>query len=116
MSRFFLSLGSNVGDREAHLARALALLQAEGLRIDRVSSLYETEPVGAAAGPGWFLNLAAAGESGLPPEEILARCARVEEEMGRKRLVPGGPREIDVDLLLVGRESRAGAAGAPSSL
>jgi 2-amino-4-hydroxy-6-hydroxymethyldihydropteridine diphosphokinase len=99
---FHLSLGSNVGDREARLAEAIARLRAAGLSVDRISSLYETEPIGEAAGPGWFLNLAAGGETDLDAPGILRICLAVERDMGRVRDLSGGPRIIDVDLLLLG--------------
>ena len=102
MTRFYLSLGSNVGPREENLARALGLLRDSGVSIDEASSTYETSPVGEAAGPRWFLNLVAGGQSSLAPAEILARCAAVERRMGRERTVRGGPRTIDIDLLLAG--------------
>ena len=73
MSEFYVSLGSNLGDREENLASAVARLRAEGVGILRISSIYETEPVGAAAGPGWFLNMAVGGETELRPAELLAR-------------------------------------------
>lgn len=108
--RFHLSLGSNVGDRERAIAEALARLRSAGLAVDKVSSLWETQPVGEAAGPDWFLNAAASGETGLGPEAILDVCLSVERAMGRERAVPGGPRVIDVDLLMLGdvRVSRPG--------
>ena len=87
--RFFLSLGSNVGDRAAAIAEALSRLRAAGLAIDRVSSLSETQPVGEAAGPGWFLNAAVSGETALGPEPILEICLSVERAMGRERTVAG---------------------------
>ena len=102
MPAFRLSLGSNVGDREANLSAAIERLRAMGICVERVSSLYETEPVGEAAGRRWFLNIAVGGETPLQPEELLARCQTVEREMGRVRTVMGGPRTIDIDLLMLG--------------
>jgi 2-amino-4-hydroxy-6-hydroxymethyldihydropteridine diphosphokinase len=102
MPAFCLSLGSSVGAREANLLAAIQGLEAAGLPPSRLSSVYETEPVGDAAGPGWFLNLAACGETELEPREILAIGAAVEESLGRERTVPAGPRTIDIDLLLLG--------------
>ena len=64
-----------------------------------VSGIYETEPVGAAAGPGWFLNVAAVATTTLGPREVLEACLQIERAMGRVRDVPGGPRSIDIDLL-----------------
>jgi len=100
--RFHLSLGSNVGERARAVEEAVDRLRAAGLAIDRVSSLWETEPVGEPAGPDWFLNAAASGETDLGPEQVLGICRRVEGAMGRERTVPGGPRVIDIDLLLLG--------------
>jgi 2-amino-4-hydroxy-6-hydroxymethyldihydropteridine diphosphokinase len=97
----FLGLGSNLGDREAQLRRALAGLARRGMELGPRSSLYETEPVG---GPpqGWFLNAVARGETELSPEALLAACLEVEAEQGRVRAERNGPRSIDVDILLYG--------------
>jgi 2-amino-4-hydroxy-6-hydroxymethyldihydropteridine diphosphokinase len=102
VSRFCLSLGSNVGDRLRALEEAVVRLRDAGLPIDRLSSAWETQPVGDAAGPDWFLNAAASGETSLTPVQVLEICRSVEQAMGRERTVPGGPRRIDVDLLLLG--------------
>ena len=103
----FLGLGSNLGDREAAIAGALARLAGRGFRATQTSSLWLTEPVG---GPpqGWFLNAAAGGESDLTPEALLEACLDTEREMGRVRTVRNGPRAIDVDILLFGDERRQG--------
>ena len=94
----FLGLGSNLGDREAAIAAALARLAERGFRTARRSSLWLTEPVG---GPpqGWFLNLVAEGETALAPDEILAACLATERDLGRVRRERNGPRTIDVDVL-----------------
>ena len=102
MPSFQLSLGASVGDRHASLAEAIRRLEQAGLTLTRVSSLYETEPVGEVAGPGWYLNLAASGETTLGPREVLDTCLAVERAMGRGRAVAGGPRSIDIDLLMLG--------------
>ena len=94
----YLSLGSNVGDREAHLRDALARLQALGTLL-AVSSVYETEPVEFTDQP-WFLNCAAAMETELTPQQLMTALLRVELEMGRRRLEKKGPRTIDIDILL----------------
>ena len=101
----FLGLGSNLGDREAALEDALGRLAARGFRVTRRSSLWLTEPVG---GPpqGWFLNLAAEGETALGPEALLEACLATEREMGRVRAQRNGPRTIDVDVLFFGDERR----------
>ncbi len=83
------------------LRSAIEKLQAPDLRLLRVSSIYETEPVGLKEQP-WFLNTVAEFESSLPPRELLNRALLVEQALGRVRTVPNGPRTIDVDLLLCG--------------
>jgi 2-amino-4-hydroxy-6-hydroxymethyldihydropteridine diphosphokinase len=83
------------------LRAAIEKLQAPDLRLLRVSSIYETEPVGLKEQP-WFLNTVAEFESSLPPRELLNRALLVEQALGRVRTVPNGPRTIDVDLLLCG--------------
>jgi len=99
VKRAYLGLGSNVGDREAALREALRKLDSEGLRLVKVSSLYETEPMGYRD-QGWFLNMCAEFETKLFPKQLLQRTQRVEREMGRKRTVKDGPRNIDIDILL----------------
>jgi 2-amino-4-hydroxy-6-hydroxymethyldihydropteridine diphosphokinase len=94
----YLSLGSNIGDREAHLHDAIARLQAEG-RVVSVSSFYETEPV-EFTNQGWFLNCAVALKTTGTPERAMAAILRIEHEMGRQRLQKKGPRVIDIDILL----------------
>lgn len=98
----YLGLGSNIGDRAAHLRRALEMLAAPDLRIARVSPAYETEPMEYTRQP-WFLNQVAEVETGLFPMQLLARVGRVEREMGRVRGIPKGPRIIDIDILFFGR-------------
>lgn len=101
MSLVYLGLGSNMGDREASLRTALDQLSAPDLRLLRVSSFYETEPIGFREQP-WFLNLAAEFETDLLPEELLQRMQKVEMDMGRTRTIVNGPRTIDIDILLHG--------------
>ncbi len=96
----YLSLGSNVGDRAAHLRGAIALLELEG-RVVSVSSLYETEPV-EFTDQAWFLNCAVALETTESPEQLMAAILRIEQQMGRQRIQKKGPRTIDVDILLFG--------------
>ena len=102
MKLAYLSLGSNIGNREGMLAEALRLLQAPDLRVVRVSPVYETEPMELRDQP-WFLNLVAEIETDLFPRQLLARTQKIEKELGRKRKVPKGPRTIDIDILLYGR-------------
>jgi 2-amino-4-hydroxy-6-hydroxymethyldihydropteridine diphosphokinase len=102
MKTIYLSLGSNLGDREGCLREAIARLGAAGIRVLRVSSLYETEPMEVREQP-WFLNLVVEAETDLFPKRLLARTQRIELELGRKRVRPKGPRSIDIDILLYGQ-------------
>lgn len=101
MHDVFLCLGSNMGDRKAHLDRALAEMEARGLaRIVRVSPLYKTSPVDYTD-QAWFLNGAARVETSLAPRVLLAGLKQVEADLGRDAGgVRFGPRPIDIDILL----------------
>jgi 2-amino-4-hydroxy-6-hydroxymethyldihydropteridine diphosphokinase len=101
MTEVYLSLGSNVGDREANLAQAVRSIETGGVYDTRLSSLYETEPVGLRDQP-WFLNAVCAGQTSLPPLCLLHLLQNIESKMGRVRTVRWGPRCIDVDILLYG--------------
>lgn len=103
--RAFVGLGSNLGDREAMLRRALAALgAAPGVTLERVSAFRETEPVGFLEQPR-FLNAAAALETSLPPRDLLDLLLETERALGRTREGPRfGPREIDLDLLVCGNQ------------
>jgi 2-amino-4-hydroxy-6-hydroxymethyldihydropteridine diphosphokinase len=103
--RAFLGLGSNLGDRLAHLERAVALLAAAG-DVVAVSSVYETAPVG---GPeqGPYLNAVVELWTTDPPRRLLERCRRLEEDAARVRGVRFGPRTLDADVLVVGDEQVA---------
>jgi 2-amino-4-hydroxy-6-hydroxymethyldihydropteridine diphosphokinase len=94
----YLSLGSNIGDREARLRDAITRLQTLG-RVVSVSSFYETEPV-EFTDQGWFLNCAVALETTETPEQVMEAILQIEHEMGRQRLQKKGPRLIDIDILL----------------
>ena len=98
----YLGLGSNIGDRERNLQRALENLASPDLRIIRVSPVYDTEPVEFTQ-QNWFLNQVAEAETELFPMQLLGRLARVERELGRVRGIPKGPRAIDIDILFFGR-------------
>ena len=101
MDTVYLSLGSNVGDREANLVRAIEDLARRGLRIVRQSWFYETEPL-EIRDQAWFLNCALKVETELTARELLKALLEIEREMGRHRAVKYGPRNIDVDILLFG--------------
>lgn len=99
----FLGLGSNLGDRLAHLQAGVDLLAADPRsRVDEVSGVYETAPVG---GPeqGPFLNIAVRLATRRSPRSLLRRCLEVEQARDRVRTVRWGPRTLDVDVLLYGR-------------
>jgi 2-amino-4-hydroxy-6-hydroxymethyldihydropteridine diphosphokinase len=105
--RGFLGLGSNVGDRAAHLRAARAALAAH-VEVLATSSPYETEPQGEILDQPDFLNACLLIETELSPEDLLEVCKRVERELGRAAGGPRhAPRPIDVDLLLLGDERRA---------
>ena len=97
--RYFLSLGSNLGDRENNLTNALFLLEKEGLEIIKVSSLYETQPVDFPAQP-WFYNQLVEVRTKANPESLLGMVKKIEQRMGRKRRQKNGPRIIDIDIIL----------------
>ena len=101
MKTVYLGLGSNVGDREQMLQAAVTALHRRDLRIGRLSSVYETEPMEVRGQP-WFLNLVAEAQTDLFPRQLLARVNRIEQSLGRRRLTPKGPRTIDIDILLYG--------------
>jgi 2-amino-4-hydroxy-6-hydroxymethyldihydropteridine diphosphokinase len=97
---YYLSLGSNIGDRETYLREAIARLRALG-SIVSISSFYETEPVEVTA-QAWFLNCAVGLESNTAPEQLMAAILEIEQQMGRQRVQRKGPRTIDIDILLCG--------------
>jgi 2-amino-4-hydroxy-6-hydroxymethyldihydropteridine diphosphokinase len=99
----YVSLGSNLGDREANLRDAIARLGELG-SASRVSALYETEPVEVAGQQPWFLNCAAAVETELTPLGFLKSLLAIEHTMGRERTEPKGPRTIDMDIIFFGDE------------
>lgn len=104
MPHAYIGLGSNLGDREATIRRALELLEGDGIEVVAVSSLRETDPVGYEDQPR-FLNGAAALRTELPSRGLLERMQAVERLLGRDRSGPRfGPRTIDLDLLLHGDE------------
>jgi 2-amino-4-hydroxy-6-hydroxymethyldihydropteridine diphosphokinase len=99
MSTVYLSLGSNIGDREQHLQEAIRLLAGGAVRVVKVSSLYETEPVDYLDQP-WFLNAVLEAQTDLPPHELLSILRTIESQMGSKKAFAKGPRLIDLDILL----------------
>lgn len=106
MAIIYLSLGSNLGDRQRNIIRAIALLRERGVRVTRQSALYETEPVDVRDG-GWFLNAAIEAETDLGPAELMSVLLEIERALGRDRAkqTVGGLKEsrtIDIDILLFG--------------
>jgi len=97
----YLGLGSNVGNREEMLQTAIDRLHSADLRIERVSSVYETEPQGRR-NQRWFLNLVAEARTDLFPRQLLGRIAKIEQQLGRRRMLANGPRTIDIDILFFG--------------
>jgi len=98
--RAFIGLGSNLGDRRAHLTAAV-----EGLRrnhdVVAVSPIYETAPVGGPDGQGPYFNLVVELETTDSPRRLLERCRGLEEAANRERTVRWGPRTLDADVLWV---------------
>ncbi|MGM0847015.1 MAG: 2-amino-4-hydroxy-6-hydroxymethyldihydropteridine diphosphokinase [Bacillota bacterium] len=101
----YLSLGSNVGDREQYLQEAIKLLNDHhDIAVTRTSSIYETDPVGFTE-QGEFLNLVLEIQTSLPPQTLLNQCLQVEKDLGREREFRWGPRIIDLDILLYNQEN-----------
>jgi 2-amino-4-hydroxy-6-hydroxymethyldihydropteridine diphosphokinase len=106
----YVGLGSNLGDRAGNLLLAVRGMLGANLRVARLSSVYETEPVGVRTVQPLFLNMvaelafAAASTAAAPPspEQLLARLLRIEYALGRRRTQALAPRTIDLDLLLYG--------------
>ena len=99
MPTVYLSLGSNLGDREANLRAAISALERAAVQIKQISSLYETEPVDYLAQP-WFLNCVLEAETNLDPHALLQSLRSIESQLGGKKEFAKGPRKIDLDILL----------------
>lgn len=98
----YLGLGSNLGNRKKNIKKALGYLaKTRGIKIEKTSRLYETEPIG---GPpqGKFLNAAVRIKTSLSPQLLLKSIKKIENDLGRKESVRWAPREIDLDILLYG--------------
>lgn len=101
MHKVFLSLGSNLGDRENNLIEAVkAIYTNNEINIKAVSDIYETDPVGYED-QGRFLNMAVAIETSLPPLKLLEELQKVERLLKRTRGIHWGPRTIDIDILII---------------
>lgn len=99
MHTAYVALGTNLGDKEANLRRALELLAEHGIEVAAVSAFIETEPYGVTDQPT-FLNGVCQVRTALAPLELLRTLLAIEQEMGRVRLRHWGERNIDLDLLL----------------
>lgn len=99
-NRVYLSLGSNTGDRAGNLHAAIERLSQIG-EVAAISSFYETEPLEFTAQP-WFLNCVVSLETAKTPAQVLQDALAIEQQMGRRRTQPKGPRNIDIDVLLYG--------------
>jgi 2-amino-4-hydroxy-6-hydroxymethyldihydropteridine diphosphokinase len=101
MDRVAIALGSNVGDRRAHLDYAVAALRAL-LTNSTVSRYYDTVPVGASGPQAMYLNAAIVGETALAPRALLDALLAIEQQQGRERPYVNAPRTLDLDLILAG--------------
>ncbi|MDP8266673.1 MAG: 2-amino-4-hydroxy-6-hydroxymethyldihydropteridine diphosphokinase [Candidatus Aceula meridiana] len=99
MSRVYLALGSNLGNRQKNIQSAIEKLSARGITVKKISTVIETKPVG---GPpqGKFLNAVLRAETSYSSDELLAITLSIEKKLGRKRTIKNGPRTIDIDILL----------------
>ncbi len=98
----YIGIGSNLGDRQKHIKNAIEKLkETEGVEVKKISSIYETEPVG---GPeqGKYLNGVIEIETWLEPGNLMTKLQKIEEQSGRIRSVKNAPRTIDLDILLYG--------------
>lgn len=100
MNSVYLSLGTNMGDREKNLKDAVNIIKRfDSTKIIKVSKIYETEPWGYTD-QGNFLNLCLEIKTSLSPYELLEKCQDAEQYLKRERLIRWGPRTIDIDILL----------------
>jgi len=97
----YLGLGSNIGNSQQMLQAAIDRLDSSDLKVRRVSSVYKTEPQ-ERRNQHWFLNAAVEAETDLFPRQLLARIAKIEQQLGRRRMLAKGPRTIDIDILFYG--------------
>jgi 2-amino-4-hydroxy-6-hydroxymethyldihydropteridine diphosphokinase len=106
MTTVYIALGTNVGDRENNLREAIRLLAEAGIGILKISSIYETEPVDYLD-QAWFLNAVVAAQTDLPALDLLHSLRAIESAMGSKKVFAKGPRLIDLDILLYGKDAIA---------
>ncbi len=104
MNKAFISIGSNIGEREIYLEEAVkALSDREDTKVESISSIYETAPVGYTDQAD-FLNIVIGIETTLTASDLLSVCQGIEQELGRKRVIRWGPRTVDLDILLYNEE------------
>jgi len=104
MALCYIGIGSNLGNRQANIEAAIERLQqVERIEVKKISSVYETKPVGGPEQPD-YLNAVVEIKTGLTPRGLLAALHEIENTLGRKRLVKNGPRTIDLDILTYGDE------------
>jgi len=99
MARVFIGIGSNIGDRRRNIESAINSIRREGIKITKISGFYETEPWGVKNQP-YFINGVIEVETELSPIKLLLLLKRIERDIGRKKAMKWGPREIDLDILL----------------
>lgn len=99
MSRSYIGIGSNLGNRHENCLHAIELLEKRGITVKKKSSLYETEPWGVNDQPR-FINMVVEIETTLEPKELLSLLKGIEKEIGRQDSFHWGPRIIDLDILL----------------
>lgn len=100
MARVYLGLGSNIGNRVAHLDEAIARMNAHNnITVTRQSSIIETEPYGNVD-QDKFMNMCVEIDTDLSPVALLETVLEIEQKMGRERIIDWGPRNIDIDILI----------------
>ena len=105
MSKVFIGVGSNLGERETHIQRAKDCLgSVRGVRFLACSKIHETEPLGGPSGQGKYLNTVWQIETDLGPKKLMEHLMQIEQQLGRVREEKNGPRTIDLDLLFYEQE------------
>jgi 2-amino-4-hydroxy-6-hydroxymethyldihydropteridine diphosphokinase len=105
LNKAYLSLGSNIGNRNEFLERAIEeLVEIKEIKVTALSSIYETDPVGYTD-QAPFLNMAVELETSLTTNDLLDACLKIESKLGRKREIKWGPRTLDLDILLYNNEN-----------
>ncbi|MBR3627787.1 MAG: 2-amino-4-hydroxy-6-hydroxymethyldihydropteridine diphosphokinase [Elusimicrobia bacterium] len=102
MTTIYLSLGSNIGNRRKNLEKAVKELEKNNIKKIKISSFYETEPVGPKQRN--FYNVAGKFETNLSPQNLLKTVKQIEDKIGRKKTYRWGPRVIDIDILFYGKQ------------